>query len=133
MSGLTDSQVAMKAVDRNLSTAFPLCCVQMELAAQCEQRGISLDLDWVPRGMNKEADRLADGDSTGFTPELRVGATLSEVPFLVLQDLLRTGLECFSRGSEDALTPAGSGEAPRAAPGVAKRGRRRPLREREPW
>ena len=42
----------------------------MGLAAQLEHRGCELSLEWVPREVNREADRLADGDTSGFSPEL---------------------------------------------------------------
>ena len=53
----------------------------MELAALLEDRGLHLDLAWIPRGANVDADRLADGDYGDFSPDLRVGADLADVPF----------------------------------------------------
>ena len=42
VTGFTDSQVSAAVVSRGLTTAFPLCCVAMELSAQLEGRGAEL-------------------------------------------------------------------------------------------
>ena len=123
VTGLTDSQVSANVVSRGQTTAFPLCCVVMELAAQLEARGVELMLDWIPRDVNAEADRLADGNSVGFRDRNRVGKDIREVPWLILPELLREG-EAFYRDGPGRAAPAPA--APRAP------GRKR-LREREPW
>ena len=79
VTGLTDSLVSASVVTRGLTTTFPLCAVAMALAAQLESRKAELLLDWVPRDSNGEADRLADGDSRGFDPALRVEATMGQI------------------------------------------------------
>ena len=123
VTGLTDSQVSANVVTRGQTTAFPLCCVAMELAAQCEDRSIELVLDWVPRDQNAEADALADGDSRGFSACNQVPVDLSKLGWLVLDGLMKEGTAFYEAG-------VGRGRpvppAPRA-PG-AKR-----LRERDPW
>ena len=43
-----------------MSTTYPLCLVQMELAAQLEARRAVLMPDWAPRDMNTEADALTN-------------------------------------------------------------------------
>ena len=58
-SSLSDSQVASAVASKGMTTAFPLCALNMELAAQCEARSLDLDVAWVPRDQNQEADRLA--------------------------------------------------------------------------
>ena len=110
---------------RGLSTAYPLCCVAMELAAQLEHRQADLALSWVPRDKNSEADRLADGDARGFSPSMRRGASYTELKWLVLDALLRTGGD-FYRGLRDRRS------TPPEAAGRQK-AKRRKLREREPW
>ena len=99
VQGLTDSQVSSNVVARGLTTTYPLCCVAMELAAQLERRGAELSLEWVPRNMNAEADRLADGDATGFSPVNRVDLPMEKVPWLVLSSLLKAGAAFFAGAS----------------------------------
>lgn len=69
VTGLTDSQVSANVLVRGMTTAFPLCCVAMELAARLEHRGVGFFLDWAPRDQNVEADALADGRLEGFNPD----------------------------------------------------------------
>ena len=90
-TGLTDSQVSASVITRGLTTSYPLCTVSMELATQLEARNAQLFLEWVPREANAEADRLADGVVKGFSPELRVKASLSQIRSLVLPGLLDAG------------------------------------------
>ena len=95
----------------------------MELAAQCEARGLDLHLDWVPREVNAEADSLADGDSSGFAAANRVHCEFDRIPWLVLDGLLAEGHRFFKKGV---------GSTPPAPSGARQPGRKR-LRESEPW
>ena len=127
VTGLTDSQVSSEVVSRGLTTAFPLCCVAMELAAQLEMRSAELRLEWVPRNMNEEADRLADGDARGFSSANKRGTEFADLRWLVLDDLLRTGAEFYQASA--ARTPARR----KAATSARRRAARARLRDREPW
>ena len=128
VTGLTDSQVSSAVVSRGLTTAFPLCAVAMELAAQLEARGAELFLDWIPRDANREADALADGRGEGFDPALRVSTDLRDVRWLVLNDLLDAGARFF----REAAASTGSGKSSGRGGGVAGR-KRKKLKERDPW
>ena len=100
----------------------------MELAAQLEERRAELFLDWFPRGVNREADSLADGVWDGFDANLRVHSALGGVKWLVLPELLAAGRKFYTRRKKAARAkqqPTGAG-----MPGEAKM---RKLREREPW
>jgi len=126
LTGLTDSQVASKVLARGMSTTYPLCCVAMELAAQLERRNLDLELEWIPRGANAEADKLADGCTQGFSTELRRGTTLDALPWLVLPGLLEAGAAFHAASSRPpASGPDSAAKRPRLA------GDR--LRDREPW
>ena len=129
VTGFTDSQVSAA---RGLTTAFPLCCVAMELSAQLEARGAELLLEWIPRGSNQEADRLADGHWDGFSPELRVVSDLVNVSWLVLPGLLASGMEFHARvkKADDRRRRAGGAAGPVRAQGKRKRQK---LKEKEPW
>ena len=88
-------------------------------------RNLHLDLDWVPRDQNTEADALTNGDFTGFSPELRVKVDVASLPFKVLPDLLKAADNLYENIIErrKAGGPRGQGGRP---------GRRR-LKERDPW
>ena len=103
----------------------------MELAAQLEARNAELFLEWVPREANAEADRLADGVASGFSPDLRVNASLSQIRWLVLPGLLAAGAT-FQREAARMKARAGKVGA-KAHGGAGARARRKALRVRDPW
>ena len=127
VTGLTDSQVSSAVVSRGLTTAFPLCCVAMELAAHLESRAAELDLEWIPRDQNAEADRLADGVTDGFAPAMRRGTSFNELRWLVLDGLMAAGANFYKESGDRARVRH---RAPRTG---QRRPARAPLREREPW
>ena len=128
LTGFTDSQVASSVVGRSLTTAFPLCCVSMELSAQLEKRNAILNLDWVPRTVNAEADALADGNMEGFSPGLRQAADPSKMTWLVLDRLLEYGMKFYSEASAQRAAVT-SPQLPRNVPNIL----RARLHDREPW
>ena len=113
-----------------MSTNLPLCVVAMELAAQLEARGAELLLDWIPWEVNAEADRLADGDTRGFDPALRVHADMRHIKWLVLDRLMKTVI-AFHSDSKGHWLKRGRGQRREQATFFANR--RQALREREPW
>ena len=98
----------------------------MELSAQLEARGAELDLQWIPRDSNAEADRLADGDYDGFSPANRVGGCISQMQWMVLDRLLEYGREVHGARKAQGEAEAGT----RKRPGSLAGGR---LRDKEPW
>ena len=100
VSGFTDSQVAAKVLARGMSTSYPLCLVTMELAAQLERRGLDLELEWLPRDANKEADALSNLLFDEFDAGHRISVSLADLPWLVLPDLLKQGEEIFAARSQ---------------------------------
>ena len=131
VTGFTDSQVSSSVVTRGLTTAFPLCAVAMELAAQLEARNAEMFLEWVPREVNAEADRLADGRTVGFAPELRVKANLAQVRWLVLDRMLAAGKTFQEESARIKARARGGSTRRRGGGGVPVQ--KKALREREPW
>ena len=67
----------------------------MELSALLESRGQRLRLQWVPRELNEEADRLSNGVTTGFDPAKRIKVDLHSAQWLALKDLSQVGSEFY--------------------------------------
>ena len=57
LPGLTDNQAITHVLKKFGSSSFPLSVVVMELACQLDAAGLELDLRWVPRLQNEEADQ----------------------------------------------------------------------------
>ena len=100
----------------------------MELAAQLEARQADLELEWVPREANAEADRLADGVAHGFDEAHRVGCDLGSLPWLVLPDLLAAGAVFYASRTGPVARAAGQDQLLQAGglratdSGIASRG-----------
>ena len=54
-----------------------------------------MDLDWVPRELNQEADDLSNGIFDKFDPELRVPVDQGMVQLLMLDRLMKEGAEYY--------------------------------------
>ena len=123
----TDNQGNASALGKLATSKFPLNCVVMELAANLKKLQFTLDLRWLPRELNAEADRLSKGELDGFDPRLRVDIDAKHVDLLLLDDFMKLGLEFHEDNQRKKLARRGVGFK-----GVKrKRGER--LRDREPW
>ena len=55
-----------------ISSKYLLSALLMEFGEQLRHSGVRPDVRWAPREANREAHRLANGDTTGFDPSLRL-------------------------------------------------------------
>ncbi len=74
-----------------MTTKWPLSAILVELAWQLQKRGWLLRLEWRPRQLNQAADRLSNGDTTGFDPAKRVEVTAEMLRGEILPLLLAAG------------------------------------------
>ena len=95
----------------------------MELSAQLEARAQRLEMTWIPREGNVEADRLSNGDCRGFDETNRVQFDIQQQKWLALNDLMAAGqsmsLERKKHKNEQKT--------------VSGKRKRQTLREQEPW
>ena len=125
LAGSTDNQGNSWLLSLLMTSKFPLLVVLGELAVQLRCRNLHLDLDWVPRDQNTEADALTNDDFSGFAPERRVEIDLSRLEFKILPELLRAADDLFENIA--ARRRAGKQKEQGA------RWRKQKLRERDPW
>ena len=88
---------------------------------QLESKGILLEVNWVPREQNAEADAITNGDVSWLNSANKVRIVMSQLPFLILPELLAEGEGFYS----------GSGTLNLGAPTAPKD--KRSLRVRDPW
>ena len=121
LGGLTDNEGVTSMLSKGASSRFPLCLVAMELAAQLDMRGATLEASWVPREMNQEADDLTNDLVGAFNPELRIEVDLDQMDFKVLS--------LFEKAAADFFLEARGALARQAAEAPARptlpKGRRR--------
>ena len=56
----------------------------MELAAEMKRNRVKAQVEWTPREFNREADALANGDSSQFSPELQLRVEPRDLKWHVL-------------------------------------------------
>ena len=91
LSGGTDNQGNSYIVSRLLTSKFPLCAVLMQLATVLEMRRTWLDLYWLPRERNVEADALTNDDFVGFDPARRLHVPWPHPAFVLLRRVCAEG------------------------------------------
>ena len=131
----TDNKGNSYALKRWATTKHPLGIILMELAVECRLRNISLDLLWVPRLQNCQADALSNGITHGFDPKHRIEPDLTEIKFHVLNDMMTAAQELYldvdSRKKVRAKAELVSGPVSDAA--KAKRSKTDRLRVKDIW
>ena len=98
-----------------------------ELAAQMQMRNMELDLTWVPRNQNEEADGLTNGIFEPFDMSKRVNIEIEKLPFKILKEMTAVANDLYER-----VRRARSGDKKHIELAVAA-AKGRPLRERDPW
>ena len=87
-------------VSRLLTTKFPLACFLMELALQLQSREADLELFWLPRLQNKEADALTNQCYSAFDPAKRCRFDVARFEGIVLNQVLSAGQELYEEISQ---------------------------------
>ena len=91
VGGITDNNGNRYCVTKMLTTKWPLLAFLAELSLQLESRGILVEVNWVPREQNAEADAITNGDVGWLDPKLQVQSQLGTLPFIMLPELLARG------------------------------------------
>lgn len=135
MSGATDNQGNGHVVAKLMSSKFPLNIILMELSLQLELRGISLDLAWVRRDKNEEADALTNDDFSGFKEENRIRIDLKNHRWRVLRELMEEGLRLYAELEKEKAAFKAKEEEQRDAPTQKrlKKKKQASLKQRSPW
>ena len=115
MTAFTDNVSNTYVTKKYLSSKFPLSVILLELAAQLKKVGLELDLCWVPRDQNTEADSLTNERFEGFKTENRIEKKFEELEWLVMGELMQKASELdaevkFAKTSKESKS-TGSGPA----------------------
>ena len=133
LTGLTDNAGNVSALSRLMSSKFPLIVILTELAAQMRARRLHLDLAWIPRNQNEEADALTNGRLEGFDSNLRMHIDLETVGFLILPKMMAVADALYEDVRARRARTAATTAPPTSPQGTTRKKRRRTLRERDPW
>ena len=125
----TDNRGNGSALNKLMSTRFPASALLMELATHMKEERIKANVHWAPRETNCEADRLANGNFEGFSPEYRIPIDFSSMQWYLLGEALSMG-----RDAELAYEFA---KQSGSLPGTTRREKRKRqdgrLRFSDPW
>ena len=113
-------------MSRLMTSKFPLVVILAELAAQLRKRSLKLDLQWVPRDQNEEADDLTNGEFGRFAAANRVRLDIKGLDWVVMGKYMKIATELYADVVDLKRKGPGSGSTARG-PKVLK------LRERDPW
>ena len=120
MKAFTDNRGNAFALKRGMSTKFPLALLLMELAEELRSKDLSLDLEWVKRDMNVEADALSNGDWSKFSESKRIQFDMDNMGWKILPEIMARGEELYrevSKLKEEKKEEKKSKSARRAAGG----------------
>ena len=102
----TDNRGNGSALNKVMTTRYPSSALVMELAAEMKKGSVRAQVEWTPREFNREADALANGDSSQFSPGLELRVEPHTLKWHVLDRALALGLE--AEGAHDRLKRRGS-------------------------
>ena len=78
-------------LNKLMTTRYPSSALVIELAAEMNKNGVKAQVEWTPREFNREADALANGDSSQFRPELQLRVEARDLKWHVLDRALEMG------------------------------------------
>ena len=88
----TDNMGNMHVLRRFGSSKYPLSIVAMELVCQLEMAQVEMDLGWIPRKQNEEADSLTNLRFEDFSVSNRIDVKFEDFEFVLLDKLMaKTG------------------------------------------
>eukprot|EP00438_Fugacium_kawagutii_P035559 Skav229223 [mRNA] locus=scaffold864:62799:63878:- [translate_table: standard] len=135
ITGMTDNAGNSHVLRKFSTSKYPLSILVMEVACWLDKLDVDLELGWVPRAQNSEADDLTNNRFEAFDKGRRLKVDFEELPFIAVKDLMaeagRLDEELkLHRTSKEAKKTALS--ASRTEKPVKKR-KRGELRWQDPW
>ena len=135
LTAYTDNAGNSHVLRKFASSKFPLSILVMELACQLDRLDMELELGWVPRLQNTEADDLTNGRYDEFDPTRRITVDLERLDFMVVSELMEQAGELdhelrLHKTSREAKLDKLREEGELPKPKKLKKGE---MRWRDPW
>ena len=137
VTGVSDNKSIFFAVQRFLTSAFPLTVFLMELSIQLQRRALWMDLKWVNRDNNKLADALTNEFFEEFDMKKRIHITTDflKAHFTTAAVYAQRGAELYhqvERLRAESRADRQSRKA-KSGPRCSHKQRRDRLRDTDPW
>ena len=97
VTGLTDNLGNSHAVSKGMSTKFPLAPLLIELSEQLRERSLDLQLTWVRRDSNTEADAITNQDFSLFDENNRINFSYPEIKWKALDKVMEASKLIFEK------------------------------------
>ena len=133
VSGTTDNQGNTMALQKCMSTKWPLAPMLIELAEQLRSRNLELHLDWERRDKNVDADSITNEDFTGFDEKLRVQCDFPKIPWVILDQAMIWSKEIYDITQERKQKVVGQPFVPKETWKRRKTAANKRLRATDPW
>ena len=101
-----DNQGNSYAVNKLMSTEFPLTLLVLELSETFRRRHCGFNLEWIPREHNQLADDLTNEDCSKFPMESRV-KWVGDRKWYVLEQLMEKSNEFFTEPQKSKMESKG--------------------------
>jgi hypothetical protein len=96
LTGSTDNKGNSYIVKKLASTKWPITALLLELSEQLRRRRAILDLQWLPRDSNSEADALTNLNFEGFTPDKRIEVKSADIKWAILPDIMGVSMDLYN-------------------------------------
>ncbi|CAE8725125.1 unnamed protein product [Polarella glacialis] len=94
-TAFTDNQGNGYLLNKLMTSKYPLNVILIEVAEQLEAANAFMNLEWVPREQNVEADALTNEEFAGFDLSKRIEVNFESLPLLVLPSLMASAEELY--------------------------------------
>ena len=91
----TDNRGNRFILRKSLSTKFPLTLLVIEVSEMMRKKNAMVDLLWIKRDLNQDADDLTNEEFGNFSEENRVYLKDGKIQWEVMDDLLSSGMELY--------------------------------------
>jgi len=108
---ITDNLGNSFIVSKQMTTKFPVTLLLMEMTEWLRELDLVLDLQWVPREQNNEADALSNMDTKDFDENHRIDIVPGKIPWKILNELLVSSTELYNLVIESKQTKTPSTRA----------------------
>ena len=134
LTASTDNLGNTFVLNHFMSCKYPLSIVVMELAyelaTQLRKFGLEVDLGWIPRGQNSEADSLTNSEFEGFDPNKRTLMDFEDLKLIVMNKLMEKAASLDEEVKLAESSKEAKGDRPEDSRSKRKRGERR---WKDPW
>jgi len=101
LEAFTDNKGNMFALRRGMSTKYPLTILLMELSEVLRKSDCNLDLTWVKRDENQDADDLSNMEFKNFDMSRRVDINGKELEWMVFKQMDEASRKLYEKLNEE--------------------------------